>query len=30
MREFGRGDDEIKEMIIRKYSLTDEEAEAYL
>ena len=30
MREFGRGDVEIKEMIIRKYSLTDEEAEAYL
>lgn len=29
-REFGRGDAEIKEAIMQKYSLTEKEAESYL
>ena len=30
MRDFGRGDGEIKEMIMQKYSLTEKEAQMYL
>lgn len=30
LRDFGHGDIEIKKVIMQKYSLTDEEAEAYL
>lgn len=30
MRDFGRGDGEIKGMIMQKYSLTEKEAQMYL
>jgi len=30
MRDFGHGDEEIKKVIMEKYSLSEKEAEMYL